>query len=91
MEPLHSIQKVPPEGEWTCSKCGSDYCAADGKEKMPGSKIFLIPYSGANNTQQSGTTVDVHAQDVMPEDMKANLINEINYSNFVRISDYLIK
>jgi len=53
--------------------------------------MFLIPYSGANNTQQSGTTVDVHAQDVMPEDMKANLINEINYSNFVRISDYLIK
>ena len=30
--------KGTPEGEWTCSKCGSDYCAADGKEKEPGSK-----------------------------------------------------
>jgi hypothetical protein len=27
--------KGTPEGEWTCSKCGCDYCAANEKEKMP--------------------------------------------------------
>ena len=30
------------DGEWTCARCGADYCGATGKEKMPGSRPFLI-------------------------------------------------
>jgi hypothetical protein len=39
------------------------HCAADGKEKMPGSHIFLIHYS-TSNTTQSKTPLEVHAQQV---------------------------
>ncbi len=74
--------KGTPEGEWTCSKCGSDYCAADGKEKMPGINIFLIHYNTKNSTNyHNSVVVDVHAQDVTTGDKKINLINEINFYN----------
>ncbi|WP_227716997.1 hypothetical protein [Methanobacterium paludis] len=33
------------EGEWTCSACDSDYCAADGKEKISGSSYYLSTYT----------------------------------------------
>lgn len=53
--------KGTAEGEWTCSKCNSDYCAADGKEKIDGSKYCLTPYNGnstnkTNNTTQNSTS-----------------------------------
>jgi hypothetical protein len=70
--------KGTPEGEWTCEKCGSDYCAADGKEKMPGSHIFLIHYS-TSNTTQSETPLEVHAQQVTTDNMKINLNADILY------------
>jgi len=28
-------------GEWTCTRCGADYCAADGRCKAGGSHIYL--------------------------------------------------
>jgi len=33
--------KGTAEGEWTCSACGADYCAACGKIKIKGSSIHL--------------------------------------------------
>jgi hypothetical protein len=33
--------KATAEGEWTCSACGADYCAACGKIKLKGSNIHL--------------------------------------------------
>ena len=68
--------KGTPEGEWTCTKCGSDYCAADGKEKMPGIKVFLIPYNATNAT--SRTSPQVHAQDATTG-TDQELLNEITY------------
>jgi len=35
---------------------------ADGKEKIPGSKVFMIPYNASNTI--SGTSPQVNAQDV---------------------------
>jgi hypothetical protein len=70
--------KGTPEGEWTCTKCGSDYCAADGKEKMPGVNVFLKLYTPPNSTQ-SGNTPEVHAQDVTTGNQ--DLLNEITYYN----------
>jgi hypothetical protein len=32
------------EGEWTCSVCGADYCAADGRCKCGGSEVYLTEY-----------------------------------------------
>ncbi len=71
--------KGTPEGEWTCKKCGSDYCAADGKEKMPGSHIFLKPFTSPKVSQQSETPSEVHAQQITTGDMKINLLNDITY------------
>jgi len=68
--------KGTPEGEWTCTKCGSDYCAADGKEKIPGIKVFLIHYNATNAT--SGKSPQVHAQDVTTG-TDQELLNEITY------------
>jgi hypothetical protein len=58
--------KGTAEGEWTCSKCNADYCAADGKEKMPGSNIFLTPFNSTNNTNntKSINSTQVHAETV---------------------------
>ena len=36
-------------GEWTCSNCGADYCAADGKEKIIGSHYYLTEYTIPTN------------------------------------------
>lgn len=48
--------KGTDEGEWTCSKCNSDYCAADGKEKLDDSNYRLTPYNITNiNTTQNST------------------------------------
>ena len=69
--------KGTPEGEWTCSKCGCDYCAADGKEKMPGSDIFLIPYTIPKPTNT--TVTKVHAQNVTEDVSEVNLLNKIEY------------
>lgn len=52
--------KGTPEGEWTCSKCNSDYCAADGKEKIDGSKYRLTQYNvtstNTHNSTQNNST-----------------------------------
>ena len=69
--------KGTPEGEWTCTKCGCDYCAADGKEKMPGSSIFLIPYKISKPVKSN--VPDVHAQTVTTQDSGVNLLNQIKY------------
>jgi hypothetical protein len=69
--------KGTPEGEWTCTQCGSDYCAADGKEKMPRSNIFLKHYSSPKPTQLS----EVHAQEVTTTNSALDLLNVIKYYN----------
>ena len=52
--------KGVPEGEWTCIKCSSDYCAADGREKMPNTPYNLIPYTApevkAETVSNTGVT-----------------------------------
>ena len=70
--------KGVPEGEWTCSKCNSDYCAADGQEKISGSHYSLTDY----------TPPQVQAQEVI--DVKINVITDLNNSNNKSIleSDY---
>jgi hypothetical protein len=68
--------KGTPEGEWTCTRCGCDYCAADGKEKMPGSNVFLKKYS----PKPTNTTLpEVHAQKVTEDSSKVDLLNKIEY------------
>lgn len=69
--------KGTPEGEWTCTQCGCDYCAADGKEKMPGSNIFLIPYKISKPVHS--TVPEVHAQTVTVDDSGVYLLNKIRY------------
>lgn len=54
--------KGTPEGEWTCSKCDTDYCAADGKEKISGSNCSLKAYT--NSTTSQSAEPEVHAQEV---------------------------
>ena len=69
--------KGTPEGEWTCTKCGCDYCAADGKEKMPGSNVFLKHYKVPQPKQS--TAPEVHAQTVTEENSQVELLNKIEY------------
>jgi hypothetical protein len=70
--------KGTPEGEWTCTQCGADYCAADGKEKMPGVNVFLKSYTQQKNSNQE---TRVNAQDVNSQNLNIDLMNEINYYN----------
>jgi hypothetical protein len=51
--------KGVPEGEWTCSKCNSDYCAADGREKITGSHYSLTPYDPPQVQAQDEISVQV--------------------------------
>lgn len=51
--------KGVPEGEWTCTKCSSDYCAADGREKMPNTPYCLTPYKSPEVQAQEGATIRV--------------------------------
>lgn len=51
--------KGVPEGEWTCTKCSSDYCPADGREKMPNSPYCLIPYKSPEVQAQEVTSIKV--------------------------------
>lgn len=48
--------KWSPKGasqqEWTCSKCGADFCAKCGKEKINGSTVYLTK---ANETTTTST------------------------------------
>jgi hypothetical protein len=69
--------KGTPEGEWTCTQCGCDYCAADGKEKMPGSNKYLTPYKISKPVKS--TVPEVHAQKVTTQDSAVNLLNKIKY------------
>jgi hypothetical protein len=56
------------EGEWTCYKCSSDYCAADGKEKIIGSPYCLTAYTPPDNQVQNHTK---------NEKIKIGMINQI--------------
>ena len=69
--------KGTAEGEWTCTQCGCDFCAADGKEKMPGSDIYLVPYKVP--TTSASTVPEAHAQKVTEDDGVVNLLNKIKY------------
>ena len=61
--------KGVPEGEWTCTKCSSDYCAADGREKITGSHYCLIEYQPPKVEVQSGINVEM------------NVITDLNNAN----------
>lgn len=51
--------KGAPEGEWTCTKCSSDYCLADGNEKMPKTPYCLVPYNSPEVQAQEIISVKV--------------------------------
>jgi hypothetical protein len=51
--------KGVPEGEWTCTKCSSDYCLADGNEKMPNTPYCLTPYNSPEVQAQEIISVKV--------------------------------
>lgn len=51
--------KGVPEGEWTCIKCSSDYCAADGREKMPHTPYNLIPYTAPEVKAETVSNTEV--------------------------------
>jgi len=53
--------KGVPEGEWTCTQCRSDYCAADGKEKMHNTHYYLTPYTAPNVQTQKVATTSVNS------------------------------
>ena len=71
--------KGTAEGEWTCSKCNADYCAADGKEKMPGSNVYLTPYNATNNTTGENST-QVHAETLI-ESIQQSVLDQIAIFN----------
>lgn len=64
--------KCVPEGEWTCTQCDTDYCAADGLEKMPGSPYSLVPYKAP----------EVSAQEVMSVKVK-KVVGEYRDKSFI--------
>jgi transposase-like protein len=51
--------KGVPEGEWTCTKCSSDYCLADGTEKMPNTPYCLVTYKSPEVQAQEIISVKV--------------------------------
>ena len=59
--------------------CSSDYCAADGKEKMPGTNYYLKHYTAPESSQSKN--IEVHAQQVTTELLKLNLKDYIAYYN----------
>lgn len=77
--------KGTPEGEWTCSKCDTDYCAADGKEKISGSNYRLVTY---NNTTSQSAQPQVHAQEVTNGSTEDQILSKIEYysnTNFLNL------
>lgn len=84
--------KGVPEGEWTCTNCGSDYCAADGKEKISGSKYALIPYNPPqvqtevkNSGVNSGFNMEINViTDLNNKDNKSLL--EANYQKLKKVN-----
>jgi transglutaminase superfamily protein len=48
--------KWSPKGkkrqEWTCKKCGADYCAKCGKEKLKSSKTYLIKSNSSSKSSK---------------------------------------
>lgn len=67
--------KGTPEGEWTCSSCDTDYCAADGKEKISGSNFRLIPYT--NSTTSTSAEPEVHAQEVSNVSTEGDILSKL--------------
>jgi hypothetical protein len=79
--------KGTPEGEWTCTSCGSDYCAADGKEKMPGSNIFLKHYTVSDKKTKvnAQTVVTTGTMDIALKN-QIDLYNNKNFLSHIIIS-----
>ena len=50
------------EGEWTCSACDADYCAADGKEKISGSGYYLTTYKTPAKQVKAAVKVEPQAK-----------------------------
>jgi hypothetical protein len=50
------------EGEWTCSACDADYCAADGKEKISGSGYYLTTYKPPAKQVKAAVKVEPQAK-----------------------------
>jgi hypothetical protein len=67
------------EGEWTCSKCNADYCAADGNEKMPNTNVHLTKYNATNNKTSVNST-SVHAETIT-ESIKQTVLEQIAIFN----------
>lgn len=51
--------KYCAEGQITCRYCDSDYCAADGKEKMSNSGVYLTRYTIPKPVVANNTTIPV--------------------------------
>ena len=84
--------KGTPEGEWTCSKCNSDYCAASGKEKISGSKYFLKPYNETTNVTKTSTPQNATKKnnETLTESIQKALLEQIavfNGKNLLLIFD----
>jgi len=80
--------KGVPEGEWTCTKCSSDYCAADGREKITGSPYCLIEYQPPQVEVQSGINVEMNVITDL-NNVKNKSILEANYKK-LKNNNYFI-
>jgi hypothetical protein len=68
-----SYSKYCSEGQWTCSNCDSDYCMADGKEKMSDSDVYLSKYVIPKPVISTNNTVTVEQKPSLLDMVKAKL------------------
>jgi len=73
--------KGSPEGEWTCSKCGADYCAASSKEKEPNSPYHLVPYNPPVVQAQEVITTTSNIDSIVADINKYAQINLLGLNN----------
>ena len=73
--------KGSPEGEWTCTKCGADYCAACGKEKEPNSPYHLVPYNPPVAQAQEVTTTSSNIESIISNLDKYDQTNLLGFNN----------
>lgn len=85
-EHWHSIQREHLKVNGHVPIAESDYCAADGKEKMPGSNVFLKPYTVTDKKTEvnAQTVVTTSAMNIVYK----NQIDLYNKKNFL---SHLIK
>jgi hypothetical protein len=80
--------KGVPEGEWTCSKCNSDYCAADGREKITGSHYILTPYNPPKVQAQQEISVEINAITDLNNANNRSIL-EYDYNRFKNINFFI--